>query len=134
MATFNEFGSGGILTSGFISFNYYYEGNGNISVHDCALVSKTICVFVTFGPGDIAFSAFAANKGILEKICIKTLALNCFKKNCARGGSGCYPIYKDKYNGIWLDEDLLLQAEANTIIQKLIDQATANEESLVRNC
>lgn len=134
MATFNETSSGGVLVQGAFSTGYSYEGSGGVEVYNCATVGNAYYISTRYGPGDIAFSIFAANKGILEKVCIKTVALNCTARACARSGAGCFPLYKDKYNSVWLDENLVTQAEAIVLAQAYIDVIKGYEASLVRNC
>lgn len=134
MATFNESGTGGIVVNPTFSRQFAVEGTGGVSVYRCACVTKTIFFITTYGPGDIAFSAFAAKKGVLEKVCIKAVYLNCIPRNCAVAGAGCFPLYKDKYNSVWVDENLLSQADATTMAQAYIDKFKAYEEQLLRNC
>lgn len=153
MATFNEISSGGIVLSGLskatpyfesslggilvlgtIGRHFSYEGSGGVDVFRCADVTKTTIFVTKYGPGDIAFSEFAARNGILEKICIKTVSLNCIPRNCAVAGAGCFPLYKDKFNSVWLDDNLLTQSEAIVIVQAYIDRKKAEEEALLRNC
>ena len=127
-------GSGGVLIQGAFSRSYAYVASGGVEVFNCAGVGSAFFVSTRYGPGDIAFSIFAANKGILEKVCIKTVALNCITRACARAGAGCFPLYKDKYNSVWLDENLVTQAEAIVLAQNYIDKVKAYEDDLVRNC
>tara|TARA_Y100000296_G_C5064618_1_gene201689 strand:- start:148 stop:552 length:405 start_codon:yes stop_codon:yes gene_type:complete len=134
MATFNESGSGGILIAALHASHRSYVGSGNIELINCAIVTQANFFVSLFGPGDIAFSAFAAKKGILEKVCIKTVARNCFSRSGAVAGAGCFSVYRDKYNSIWLDEDLMLQVEATTVAQAYLDTFIAHELELLRNC
>lgn len=126
--------SGGVLVHPTFSRHFTLDGSGGVSVYRCACVTKTTFFITTYGPGDIAFSAFAAKKGILEKVCIKAVYLNCIPRNCAVAGAGCFPLYKDKYNSVWFDENLLSQAAATTIAQTYIDIFKGHEEQLLRNC
>jgi len=133
--TYNEAGTGGILLSGVGSNNYIYsyEAVGGVEVYSCAPTSKSIFLSTAYGPGDIAFSKFAALKGKVEKVCIKSVALNCVNGN-STFGVGCYPLYKDKYNSLWMDENLLNQDQAIALAQVYIDMIRAQEEALLRNC
>ena len=134
MATFNETSSGGVVIQGAFTRSYTYEGSGGVEVYNCATVGNAYFISTRYGPGDIAFSIFAAKKGVLEKVCIKTVALNCITRACARSGAGCFPLYKDKYNSVWLDENLVTQAEAIDLAQAYIDIIKGHEDALVRNC
>jgi hypothetical protein len=134
MATFNETANGGAILGGSFSRSFTYEGTGGVEVFNCSIVGSAYFVTTKYGPGDIAFSIIAARKGVLEKVCIKTVALNCITRACARAGAGCFPLYKDKYNSVWFDEDLVTQAEAIVLAQAYIDVIKGYEASLVRNC
>ena len=134
MATFTETGNGGALLQGSFSRHYTYEATGGVTVYRCAAVSIKEFFITQYGPGDIAFSVFAARKGILEKVCIKSVGLNCIPRNCASIGAGCFPIYRDKYNTVWTDNELLTQQESIDIAQAYIDKIKGYEESLLRNC
>jgi hypothetical protein len=126
--------TGGVLIQGAFSRSYTYEGSGGVEVFNCARVGSAYFVSTRYGPGDIAFSISAAKKGILEKVCIKTVALNCTRRACARSGAGCFPLYRDKYNSVWLDENLVTQANAIILAQAYIDKVKGYEDALVRNC
>lgn len=126
--------SGGVIMRGDFEFDYSYTATGGVSVFNCAIVSSAFFILTKYGPGDISFSLRAAKKGVLEKVCIKAVALNCLTRNCAVAGAGCFPLYKDKFNSLWFDEDLATQAQAIVLAQAHIDKIKAFEENLLRTC
>ena len=85
MSTFNETGSGGILTAG------------------CVLVTFLDRLHTTYGQGDIAYNVNKAKVGILERVVIK-------KQRVIRNlkTHGMFTVlYVDTLNALWNEFDLV---------------------------
>lgn len=69
-----------------------------------------------FSIGDIVFVAAKARKGVLERVCIKKI----LDYGLLYGG----PVYKDTFNEVWEEDELVSHADA-------INLAVAFEQSQI---
>lgn len=104
-----------------------YTGSGTINLYGCGLYRKKINVFYKWAEGSILFSKEKAQKGRLEEVYIKTVLLN-------RSYNQIIPIYKDSYNSLWNEEDLVEEADAVILIQEYIDAERQIVFQYLDNC
>lgn len=80
-------------------------------------------VYSKYYPRDILYNIHAARKGKLEKVVLKERLFLDVKKTYGR----LNVIYKDTFNGLWNESDLIFYEEAYHLIdlyfQRLVDQA-----------
>lgn len=106
---------------------FNYTGSGTINLIGCGLYRKKINVYYKWAEGSILFSKEKAQKGRLEEIYIKTVLLN-------RSFNTIIPIYKDSYNSLWNEEDLVDANEAVLLIQEYIDIERGLVVEYINNC
>lgn len=106
---------------------FSYTGSGTINLYGCGLYRKKINVYYKWAEHSILFSKEKAKKGKLEEIYIKTVLLN-------RSYNQIIPIYKDSYNSLWNEEDLVDANEAVVLIQEYIDLEREHIVDYINNC
>lgn len=111
---------GGVISDSEVTYHYNAVGS-NIEICGKSLYGNSIFIYTRYGPGNIVFSKKKALRGKVEKICIKTVIIGDIPRSCSSTGAGIYPIYKDTLNGIWLEEDVVDQATALTLIDFYIE-------------
>jgi hypothetical protein len=100
----NENFSGGIKLAGCIVEEFFKNYN------------------TLYGPGDVVYSLIKANRGVLEKVIIKSQKLIKSKKTYNR----FVVLYTDTLNGLWNESDLIEFDDAKLIAEnywfdKLVD-------------
>ena len=106
---------------------FTYAGSGTINLYGCGLYRKKINVYYKWAERSILFSKEKARKGRLEEVYIKTVLLN-------RSYNQITPIYKDSYNSLWNEEDLVDANEAILLIQEYIDTERQIVFTYIDNC
>ena len=124
----NYTGSGKIRIFGSSLYSTtYYAASGKIHFFGCGLYRKKLNVYYKWAEGSILFSKQKAMKGRLEEIYIKTVLLN-------RSYNQIIPIYKDSYNSLWNEEDLVEESDAISLIQDFIDLERDKITQYLNNC
>lgn len=88
--------------------NYSYIGSGGAITGGCARTSRSAYIKYKWGEGSIVYVYAKAIKGIVEAVCIKQVLLNSGPKTYNQ----VIPIYKDTYNYLWNESDLITEADA----------------------
>lgn len=89
---------------------YEYEASGYVIIRGCAKAAVKNTYNILFENGSKAFIKAKAFRGILEYIFIKNYILK--QENSSRNGIQPFVVYKDTFNRIWMEEELLFQDEA----------------------
>lgn len=88
-----------------------YESSGGVRVNGCAGFTSKRNFPVRFSPGDRVWIESKARKGKVESV-----VLNRFHVNEA--GGGFVVVYADTFNRVWLEYELVDQAEAETLLEE----------------
>lgn len=91
----------------------YYIGTGGAITSGCATTSYLVYNKYKWIVNSILYIKHKAAKGVLERIAIKRVILNRGPKT----GGQLVPIYQDTLNSLWNEEDLILESEANELVQ-----------------
>ena len=85
--------------------------SGGVLIKSCSFIRFVQQVYTKYFPRDILYNIHAARKGKLEKIVLKERLVSNFKKTYGR----LNVVYKDTFNGLWNESDLVEYAEAYEI-------------------
>ena len=99
MSTFNEIGSGGVLTAG------------------CVLVTFLDKLHTIYAKGDFAYNVNKARVGVLERVVIKRQRVI---QNIKTHGL-LTVLYVDTLNALWSDSDLVPFSEAQSLATIYLD-------------
>lgn len=104
--------------------DFEYVGNGTITICGKAISSYEFVIITTYNARDIVYVKEKAKRGIIEKICIKTVYFS-DPGHYPYYGVNSYPIYKDTFNALWLERDLVDEATALSLIETYIQRIGA---------
>ena len=107
--------------------SFSYIGSGTINFYGCGFYNKKFNIYYKWAEGSLLFGKKKAIKGRLEEVYIREVLLN-------RSYNQIAPIYKDSYNSLWKEEDLVTEAEAIILIQEYIDIERQAIFSYLNNC
>ena len=96
-----------------------YTGSGFIHIYGDGDYNKLIPISYKWGEGSILYVKYRAEQGVIERIAIKKLLLNNVQDNYA------VPIYKDTFNRLWNEDDLILEDEARQIAVTYLEKVLA---------
>jgi hypothetical protein len=83
---------------------YEYIGDGGL-----AFGGNAQTVWYKFHINDLVYTVDGANRGVLEKVCIKKVYLNWIFNEEVKS-------YQDTFNEIWIENELLTLVEAQAYI------------------
>lgn len=93
-----------------------YSANGDLSLRGCAGVSRKNNYAVRFAVGQRAWVAAKARSGRIESVVIKRHRLN-NTENPFYAGFGVVAVYTDTLNRVWMEDELVNQAEAEALLE-----------------
>lgn len=108
-------------------YNYSYVCSGTINLFGCSSYRKKTNVYYKWAEGCILYSKEKAKRGGLEEVYIKMVLLN-------RSYNQIVPIYKDSYNSLWNECDLVDEVDAINLIQEYIDTERQNVFKYLDKC
>jgi hypothetical protein len=110
--------------------NYRYVGSGGVNVGGCATVKKTVFEVVKFAEGSTVFNVHAARRGKIETITIKYVRLINNKKTLGQ----TIHLYVDTLNGLWNENELVVEEDAQALVQDFLDDQLAEIKALSLKC
>ena len=84
---------------------------GGITIGGCARPQQKHLETTLFAPGDVAFNAYKARRGTLEKVVVKKAKLLCTRKIAGLQRV----LYTDTLNGLWNEDELVDFATAKAL-------------------
>jgi hypothetical protein len=100
--------------------------SGGVEVKSCSLIRYIQQVYTKYFARDILYNIHAARKGKLEKIVLKERLVSNFKRTYGR----LNVVYKDTYNGLWNESDLIEYADAYALAQAYFEKMMMEAEKL----
>jgi hypothetical protein len=100
--------------------------SGGVVVKSCSFIRYIQQVYTKYYARDILYNIHAARKGKLEKIVLKERLVSNFKKTYGR----LNVVYKDTFNGLWNESDLVEYAEAHALAQAYYERMIVEAEKL----
>jgi hypothetical protein len=102
-----------------------YTGSGSIQLKGCAGVVGKYFYQTKFGERSAAYTLQKAKKGIIEKIVVKQVILHRSPKTYNQ----IVWLYKDTFNGLWNESDLLTHQEAIDIATAYLEKKQAEAQA-----
>jgi hypothetical protein len=109
---------------------YNEIGHGGIKVRGCGINSISHIYEIAFEIGDILYNIYKAKRGILEKVVIKQIVTVKMQKIKGK----LVVIYKDTFNALWNEWDLVDFATAKGLAEAYYDQLAEDYENLTNQC
>jgi hypothetical protein len=112
--------------------DFTYIATGQINVGGCSDYLSQEILYWQFAVNSIVFSKPAALKGKYERIAIKEVIFNNIGNMCR--GCNYRPIYKDSYNALWSEEELVAYSDAVEIVDNFYVVQAARIERNALKC
>jgi len=112
---------------------YQETPSGGAEVGGCVTEEVTYAFPTTFVAGDIAYNKRKATNGGIERVGIKDVLLVNPEDSVVQGlrvTARLYVNYRDTYNGLWMQSELITEAEALTLIAAYEERIAAQKELL----
>jgi len=87
-----------------MAVTHEYIGDGGM-----ALGGSAASAWHKFAINDFAYTLFGANKGELQKVCVKKIFFNDRSNEVVK-------VYQDTFNALWLEHELFTLSEAQAYI------------------
>lgn len=98
-----------------------YTATGGFNLEGASAFCYSQQINLKFGIGDIAFIKARAQKGKLEKICIKRVFVKTYQD---------VPLYKDTFNAVYFEPELVSHEEAISLALIFYNRELAEINSL----
>jgi len=111
---------------------YIETPSGGVVVGGCPIEEVTYAFPSVFEVGDIAYHKKKATNGKVERIGIQEVIVanpNEAVVNGARNSARLRINYKDTYNGLWMESELVERSVALALIEAYEDRVAALKES-----
>lgn len=105
---------------------FNYVGSGVVKIRGCSEVSGKFYYVTKFGERSPAYVKQKAIKGIIEKVVIKQVILQRSPKTYNQ----IVWLYKDTFNGLWNESDLLTHQEALDLATAYLEKKEAEAQAV----